>query len=148
GLNQAREEQKQARQQLQTAKTGLNAAINARANALKGTQLEQAGTTALQMFASSQEIEGLLLAMQTGEELKTLVKDKKSLADYPAYSPLFSLQTILLNIREQNRLERHSHAVNSVVFSPDGKTLASASADNTIKLWNRETGKEISTLTG
>ncbi|WP_375448967.1 WD40 repeat domain-containing protein [uncultured Nostoc sp.] len=36
----------------------------------------------------------------------------------------------------------------TVVFSPDGKTLASASADNTIKLWNRDTGKEISTLSG
>ncbi|BAY94350.1 WD-40 repeat protein [Microchaete diplosiphon NIES-3275] len=155
GLNRAREEQKQAQQELQTAKTALNAAVNARAKAdedrkiaLKATQLEQDGTNALGLFTSSKEIEGLLLAMQTGKELKTLVKNKKSLADYPAYSPLFSLQTILLNIREQNRLEGHSDYVRSVVFSPDGKTLASASLDKTIKLWNRDTGKEISTLTG
>ncbi|MBD2504952.1 WD40 repeat domain-containing protein [Anabaena azotica FACHB-119] len=91
-------------------------------------------------------MEGLLLAVQSGEKLKTLVKDKKSLADYPAYSPLFSLQSILLNIREINRLEGHSESVISVVFSPDGKTLASASRDQTIKLWNRQTGKLISTL--
>ncbi|WP_208821555.1 AAA-like domain-containing protein [Tolypothrix sp. PCC 7910] len=155
GLNRAREEQKLAQQELQTAKTALNAAVNARAKAdeerkiaLKATQLEQDGTNALRVFTSSREIEGLLLAVQTGEQLKTLVKDQKSLADYPAYSPLFSLQTILLNIREQNRLEGHSNSVISVIFSPDGKTLASASDDGTIKLWNRDTGKKISTLIG
>ncbi|MEH2074645.1 MAG: AAA-like domain-containing protein, partial [Nostoc sp.] len=147
-LNRAKEEQQQAQQQLETARVALNAADESRKIALTATQLEREGTTALREFAASKEIEGLLLAVETGEELKTLVKDKKSLVDYPAYSPLFSLQTILLNIREQNRLEGHSSSVNSVVFSPDGKILASASDDNTIKLWNRDTGKEISTLSG
>ncbi|WP_459178365.1 WD40 repeat domain-containing protein, partial [Dulcicalothrix desertica] len=33
-------------------------------------------------------------------------------------------------------------------MSADGKTLASASADKTIKLWNISTGKLISTLSG
>ncbi|MBE8967544.1 hypothetical protein IQ277_15165, partial [Nostocales cyanobacterium LEGE 12452] len=33
-------------------------------------------------------------------------------------------------------LTGHSSRVNSIVFSPDGKTLASASWDSTIKLWN------------
>jgi WD40 repeat protein len=116
--------------------------------ALKSLQLEQAGTNALRQFEVGREIDALLTVMQASQELKSLVKDKQSLAEYPAYSPLLNLKTILLNIREQNQLEGHSSIVNSVAFSPDGKTLASASDDNTIKLWNRETGKEITTLTG
>ncbi|MEI1376896.1 WD40 repeat domain-containing protein, partial [Nostoc sp.] len=50
--------------------------------------------------------------------------------------------------KEITTLTGHSSWVNSVVFSPDGKTLAFASRDNTIKLWNLHTGKEITTLTG
>ncbi len=45
-------------------------------------------------------------------------------------------------------LKGHSSDVNSVVFSPDGKTLASGSDDKTIKLWNLTTKKEIRTLQG
>jgi WD40 repeat protein len=42
----------------------------------------------------------------------------------------------------------HSALVSSVAFSPDGKTLANGSWDNTIKLWNVETGELVRTLTG
>jgi WD40 repeat protein len=38
---------------------------------------------------------------------------------------------------------RHSGAVRACAFSPDGKILVSASEDNTLKLWDVETGKEI-----
>lgn len=41
----------------------------------------------------------------------------------------------------------HSGRVNSVAFSPDGKTLASAGG-NTIKLWDLATGQEFKTLRG
>ncbi|MGH2413558.1 MAG: WD40 repeat domain-containing protein, partial [Microcystaceae cyanobacterium] len=52
------------------------------------------------------------------------------------------------NVAAPNTLGGHAKAVNGVSFSPDGKMLATASNDNTVKLWNPATGQEIKTLTG
>ncbi|TWH43510.1 AAA-like domain-containing protein [Dulcicalothrix desertica] len=111
------------------------------------TKLEKTGINLLQEPFLGGEIKGLVNAMRAGRELKNLVNDKP-LADYPTYSPALSLQYILSNIRERNQLQGHTGEVYSVAISADGKTLASAGADKTIKLWNISTGKIISTLSG
>ena len=46
------------------------------------------------------------------------------------------------------KLSEHSHLVNSVVFSPNGQWLASGSDDNTVKIWNPNTGEQLRTLEG
>jgi WD domain, G-beta repeat len=43
---------------------------------------------------------------------------------------------------------QHEGPVNSVAWSPDGKTLVSSSDDKTVKLWEAATGKLLSTLQG
>jgi WD40 repeat protein len=45
-------------------------------------------------------------------------------------------------------LTGHSRSVMSVSLSPDGRLLASGSADKTVKLWNTGTGEHLLTLTG
>ncbi|HEY1040354.1 MAG TPA: hypothetical protein VGF30_13150, partial [Bacteroidia bacterium] len=42
----------------------------------------------------------------------------------------------------------HTDAINDIKFSPDNLTFATASADNTIILWDLQTGKQICTLNG
>lgn len=43
---------------------------------------------------------------------------------------------------------RHPERVNSVAYSPDGATLASASTDGTVKVWNLGNGRELVTYRG
>jgi WD40 repeat protein len=78
------------------------------------------------------------------------IRAGKILQKQQAYNPdgLNALQEALNHKSEHNRLEGHQNFVNSVSFSPDGKTLATGSADKTIKLWSVDTGKEIHTLQG
>ncbi|MCP4345291.1 MAG: PQQ-binding-like beta-propeller repeat protein, partial [Desulfobacterales bacterium] len=45
-------------------------------------------------------------------------------------------------------LSSHSFSVSSVSFSPDGTRIASGSDDNTVRLWDVETGKELSVFKG
>nr|WP_245916081.1 WD40 repeat domain-containing protein [Merismopedia glauca] len=92
------------------------------------------------LFSEHKELEAFVEAIRAGRILQ------HQHANDPEV--MIALQQAIYEGSERNRLEGHNNYVNSVSFSPDGKTLASGSLDRTIKLWNRETGQEIRTLAG
>jgi WD40 repeat protein/energy-coupling factor transporter ATP-binding protein EcfA2 len=59
-----------------------------------------------------------------------------------------ALHHALLMSRVELTLHGHSGPVYSISFSADGKRLATASADQTAKVWNADSGKDLLTLRG
>ncbi|MTJ48802.1 WD40 repeat domain-containing protein [Dolichospermum sp. UHCC 0259] len=92
------------------------------------------------LFDTHKELEAFIEAIKAGRILQ-----KHKAIDGKVIN---ALDKLLVKGSEYNRLEGHTNSVNSVSFSSDGKTLASGSSDETIKLWNVETGDKIRTLSG
>ncbi len=54
----------------------------------------------------------------------------------------------LTEYKNLKTLKGHSESVNSVAYSPDGTKFISGSYDNTIKIWDANTGQCLKTLAG
>ena len=101
----------------------------------KSIKLEREASTAWQKFEFA-ELEALLSAMEIGQRLQSLVKNNRSLEKYPAINPILSLQRILHNIREENKIETNQSRIFTASFSPHGKYMATGYKDGKVKIWN------------
>jgi WD40 repeat protein len=113
------------------------------------TELQREGNRALQLFELAQ-IEGLLLSMRAASGLDALISPNNSfttsLERLTTFSPISALISNLASFQLFNELEGHQGEVLCVRLSPDGKTIATGSADETVKLWDAETLQLMNTL--
>jgi WD40 repeat protein len=75
---------------------------------------------------------------------KTAVQSKKS----TTHSPLAAPKSLIPTWNCVRTLTGHLSSVHSIAFSPDGQTLASGSADRTVKLWNLDSRVPRCSLSG
>jgi len=151
-LDKARQEEQKARQEGQKAKQEI--AVAETKIQLADVRLQNA--TSNELFLAGLPFKALLKGLEAGHQLKQLEAgqnlkqlDRSSEAgDNTPIKIAAGLRQAVYGVQERNSLEKHESGVSSVSYSPDGKTLVSGSADNTVKLWDVATGKEIKTLSG
>lgn len=115
-------------------------------------KIEQFSNASEAKFLSGQILSALLEGLKAGQQLKQLQRDRlRNQTAWEQNDPTVkvkaALRQAIYGLRERNSLTHHQDAVTCVGFSPDGQWIASASADNTIKLWNPQ-GEEIYSLQG
>ena len=127
-------------------------ALNQRNLILKATALEKSSSAALKR-TQFDIVGGLVEAMQAGESAQTLLQ-KKEAVGFVA-NPTYVLQTILDTIENRSiqpwkhqTLLAHSERTTSSEFSPNGKLVVTISDDRTAKVWDIQSGQEVTTLLG
>ncbi|MEG4520111.1 MULTISPECIES: nSTAND1 domain-containing NTPase [unclassified Microcoleus] len=99
--------------------------------------------SAEQLFSSERELEALIEALKAQKIMKQAVWVSSNTQE----EVVSALQSVIYRIRESNRLKGHKAPIYNITFSPDNQIIASASADNTIKLWKAD-GTLLNTLSG
>ena len=147
-----KEKKKEKRRQLQIISWltgGLIVALGLTGLALRQWQkalIEEINTITASVetyLVSNQEFEALMASLRAGKKAQNTFG-----VDFETRIQVISaLQNSFYRVREFNRFSGHQDLVWDVSFSPDGQIIASASYDNTIKLWNLK-GELLQTFTG
>ena len=95
------------------------------------------------LFASNRKLEALVEGIKATRRLQKIDSADANIENQVKNA----LAQAVYGADEYNRLSGHKTAILAVAISPDSSVIASASADNTIKLWRRD-GSLLTTLTG
>ncbi|MEH2213230.1 nSTAND1 domain-containing NTPase [Nostoc sp.] len=106
-------------------------------------EIEALNASSQANLLSHQQLEALIASVKAGKQLKNTFGAPAEVQT----QTLNVLQQVISGTQERNRLEGHSAEVSSVSFSPDGKTIVSASNDKTAIIWGRD-GTKLRTLAG
>lgn len=95
-------------------------------------------------FALGQKLDALVEAIGASGELQRF--PGKYVAQIATRQVVIdTLPKLVYGVRESNRFSDHSDKVENAIFSPDGKIIATTSADESVKLWCSN-GKLLDTL--
>ena len=86
------------------------------------------------LSASNRQLDALIAAIEAKQKLN------KSLRVNPKLTQQVdtSLEQIVYSIKEKNRLVGHSDRLYAIAVSIDGKLMATAATDNTVRLWKKD----------
>ena len=109
----------------------------------KNSEIRALVSSSVGLFASNRRLDALVEAIKAKKRLQKLGKSNTNLAPQVENA----LQQVVYGADEYNRFWGHTAAVLAVDVSPDNSLIASASVDQTIKLWRRD-GTLVATLKG
>ena len=115
---------------------GIRTGVNLQ-ESRRSLEFEQAGATTLQQF-NTDELGALIAAIADAQSLRKTIPERRDLSKYPTVKPLFVLQTILDQIREQNAWQGHPGPINSGRFSQDGRSILTTGEDGYVRKWSRQ----------
>jgi WD40 repeat protein len=135
-----------ANQKLTEIKKKTDKLVHERLTMLKLANVRLIAASAKEKLLLEQPFDSLIESLKAAQQLKK--NDPSVWHRNHTYSQVFMiLHQAIYSVRNYQTIAGHNKYVIGVSFSPDGKIIASASADNTIKLWRLD-GTLIKTLEG